>query len=162
MKFQPFLPQEEVNSLFNSKSFKNDYLRFLLERRFLYVNVNESVSMYEVTLAFNNLNVTTPLYNGLIANFFFLRFFTGKTPFFLPMRVISTFKTKVYNFQCKVRLTKGDAFDFLLRTFSFASQNTASNDFGFYSFAVSKNEITFFVKNFPYLRIVETHPIFFK
>lgn len=71
MKFQPFLPQEEVNSLFNSKSFKNDYLRFLLERRFLYVNVNESVSMYEVTLAFNNLNVTTPLYNGLIANFFF-------------------------------------------------------------------------------------------
>lgn len=157
-----FLPNDSRNFLFNSKKLQQDYITFLMERRFQYNNVNQYISLKDVILSYKNLNITSALHNGLIANFFFLRYFTGKMPFFLPVKVISTFKTKTYNFQCNVRLTRKDAFNLILTQISFASKNVSSSDFGIVPNTNLDREIIFFIKNFPYLRIVETHPVFFK
>lgn len=157
-----FLSQDNGNFLYCSEDLQRDLSKFLMERRFLYRNVNQYFSLHELLLSYVNLNISTPLYNGLIANFFFLYYFTGKKPFFLPVKIISTFKTKVYNFQCYVRLTKKDSCSFLLKQISFASKILTSNDFGVYAHSLSNKEFSFFLKNFPYLRLVETHPVFFK
>lgn len=148
--------------LFNEEIYAYTYVPFLLERRFMYSNINEFVRLKDVVLSFNTLNQTTSLYNGLIANFFFLRIFTNKTPFFFPVKIISTFKHKSYNFCCQLRLSKKQSSLFILRDLSFASKNVSLNDFGLYKHRLMLNNITFFVKNFPYMRIVETHPLFFK
>lgn len=156
------LLKENSNFLFDTTSFEKNSLRFILERRLLYRNVQQYLYLKDMELSFNNLNVSTPLYNGLIANFFFLRYFTNKKPFFLPVKVVSTFKTKVYSFRCLIRLTKKDAFSFLLQNISLAASQTASNDFGIYPFSLSPSNFTFFLKNFSFLRVVETHPVFFR
>jgi len=149
-------------NLFDETAYHDMSLSFILERKFLYKNVNDFVKLKNITLSFNTLNQNTLLYNGLIANFFFLRILTDKTPFFLPVKIISTFKHKSYSFCCQIRLSKTRSFNFLLRDLSFASNNVSVNDFGFYKHKITSHSFTLFVKNFPYMRIVETHPLFFK
>lgn len=70
-----FLPNDSRNFLFNSKKLQQDYITFLMERRFQYNNVNQYISLKDVILSYKNLNITSALHNGLIANFFFFEIF---------------------------------------------------------------------------------------
>lgn len=151
------------NALLNFKAFHINYFNFIYIRRFNYFNVYQIPQIKKLNLQFKSFNLSTTLNLSLIANFFFLRFFTGKKPFFLPVKIISTFKKKIYHCTCVLNLSKKDSFSFLGTHVSYASNALSIIDFhSFSNIFEKKKDYLFILKNFNYINVVETHPVFFK
>lgn len=151
------------NTLLNFDAYKQNYINFIYIRRFNYFNINQVPQVKNIFFKFKSLNLPTTLNLSLIANFFFLRYFTLKKPYFLPVKVISTFKKKIYHCICAVTLSKKDSFSFLGTRISYASNALSSVDFyPFFQSFIKSNQYLFILKNFTYISIVETHPVFFK
>ena len=147
----------------NFDAYYSNYYFFLYIRRFNYLNVNQAPKLKQISLTFKSLNLPTTLNLSLIANFFFLKYFTLKKPYFLPVKVISTFKKKIYHCICTVNMSKKETISFLGTRVSFASNALSYVDFHpFFKSFEKTNNYTFTLKNFNYMSVVETHPIFFK
>lgn len=99
-------------------------------------------------------------FDALISNFFFLRYFTGKKPFFLPVKVVSSFHEKRYSYTCKVVLKNEEAFFFFSKYITYASNALSLLDFNFKEQPLSKYSIYFSMRNFSYFRITGTHLAF--
>lgn len=133
---------------------------FLLDRRHLYKNVHDIAKFSVLDLSISNKNVPAQNFDALISNFFFLRLFTGKKPYFLPVKVVSTFQEKRYSYVCQVQLRKDEAFFFLAKYISFASNKLSLLDFNLNERSLRKDSLMFYMKSFSYFRIVGTHLVF--
>lgn len=151
------------NVLLDFKTYQNEYLNFFYIRRFNYFNVYQVPALKTLGFQFKSFNLSTTLNLSLIANFFFLRFFTGKKPFFLPVKIVSTFKKKIYHCTCVLNLAKKESIALLGTHLSFASEALSIIDFyPFPKIFEKKKNYLFLMKNFNYINVVETHPVFFK
>lgn len=152
-----------TNALFDFDAYNKEYLTFFYTRRFNYFNIHQVPKIKQISLDFKSLNLPTTLNLSLIANFFFLKYFTNKKPFFLPIKIISTFKKKIYHCICVVTLSKKDCISFLGVRLSYASKALSVIDFQpFEDMFIKQNKYIFILKNFNYINVVETHPVFFK
>lgn len=111
-------------------------------------------------MSISNKDVLTPNFDALISNFFFLRYFTGKKPFFLPVKVFSSFHEKRYSYICQVQLKKEEAFYFFSKYITYASNTLSSLDFNIKHQPISKNITGFYMKDFSYFRVVGSHMAF--
>lgn len=122
--------------------------------------MHEIAKINALELSISNKNVSVQNFDALISNFFFLRFFTGKKPYFLPVKVISSFQEKRYSYICQVQLKREEAFFFFSKYVAFASNKLSLLDFHVNEHSLKKDSLMFLMKSFSYFRIVGTHLVF--
>lgn len=151
----------EVGNCFWGYGRYNDYYSlFLLDRKHSYTNVYTFLKINSISLSISNKNVLTANFDALISNFFFLRYFTGKKPFFLPVKIVSSFQEKRYSYTCQVQLKREEAFYFFSKYITHASNTLSSLDFNVQNQSFRNNNAGFYMKNFSYFRVVGTHLAF--
>lgn len=151
---------ETGNCFWSFGLYNHYYSRFLLDRRHCHKNFYEFNGIEALSLSISNKNVLTANFDALISNFFFLRYFTGMKPFFLPVKVVSSFHEKRYSYTCQVSLKGEEAFYFFAKYVTYASNTLSSLDFGIKEQPLSDSSLHFFMRNFSYFRIVGTHLAF--
>lgn len=132
----------------------------MLDRKHSYTNVYTFLKINSISLSISNKNVLTANFDALISNFFFLRYFTGKKPFFLPVKIVSSFQEKRYSYTCQVQLKREEAFYFFSKYITHASNTLSSLDFNVQNQSFRNNNAGFYMKNFSYFRVVGTHLAF--
>lgn len=118
------------------------------------------MKLNSISLSISNKNVLTSNFDSLISNFFFLRYFTGKKPFFLPVKVISSFQERRYSYTCLLQIKGEESFYFFSKYITHASNTLSTLDFNFQNQSLRQNNVNFYMKNFSHFRIVGTHLAF--